>query len=160
VLHPKPGDKFSRADDGAVVLALEHAGTRVLLVSDLGPAGQKTLLNRHSDLSADILVTGLPTAGEPISDELIEAVQPQAIIVCDADFPAAERASPGLCQRLAWTGVPVLYTRSCGSVEIRITRRGWRLVPMEGRRFIGTGDRAIDKDFKEQTPALLAIEFG
>jgi ComEC/Rec2-related protein len=40
VLHPEVEDKFPRADDGAVVLKTTIAGTRILLLSELGHHGQ------------------------------------------------------------------------------------------------------------------------
>src|SRR5206468_7028891 len=47
VLHPAKAEKFSRADDSALVLFSEIRGKRILLLSDLGRAGQNAVLNRH-----------------------------------------------------------------------------------------------------------------
>lgn len=120
VLHPAADDNFSQADDGALVLLGKFHGTRVLLLSDLGRRGQEILLNRSNDLRADIVVTGLPVQTEPISDALLDAIQPKVIIVADSEFPATERAKPPLRERIEARGVPVFYTRTAGAVTIRI----------------------------------------
>lgn len=134
VLHPNGDDRFGRADDGAIVLSGSVRGTRVLLLSDLGRAGQKALLERTPDLRADIVIAGLPAADEPLSDELLRAIQPQLIIVSDSEFPISERASPKLRQRLRQTGLPVLYTQDSGALTLEFRHRGWQLRAMNGTR--------------------------
>lgn len=125
-LHPEADDSFSQADDAAAVLRADLAGTRVLLLSDLGKAGQNALMQRTADLRADIVVTGLPAASEPLADGLLDVIQPKLIVVADSDYPATERASITLKERLARRGIPVLCTRETGAVEIEFRPRGWR----------------------------------
>jgi beta-lactamase superfamily II metal-dependent hydrolase len=134
VLHPEPGDRFSQADDNALVLSAVIGGKRVLLLSDLGRPGQDALLQRTPDLRADILVTGLPVQLEAISDALLDATQPRVIIVADSEFPAVERASPKLHERLARRRVPVVYTRSTGAATIEWRKNEWELRTMSGIR--------------------------
>ncbi len=132
VLHPEPDDRFSQADDNALVCVATIRGTRVLLLSDLGHPGQNALLERIPDLRADIVVTGLPTQTEAVSDALLEAVQPKLIIVADAEFPASERATPRLRERLAAKVVPVVYTRSAGAATLEFRKNGWELHTTSG----------------------------
>lgn len=127
VLHPESGDSFSRADDAALVLSGEFAGISVLLVSDLGYSGQQALLQRGGDLRADILITGLPSVGEPVCDALLDAVQPKAILVCDSEFPAAERIDASVRQRLERRNVPVVCTHVSGVLKLTLRRQGWTL---------------------------------
>lgn len=137
VLHPEPADHFPQADDNALVLYGIFHGARVLLLSDLGRPGQSALLERAPDLRADIIVTGLPASGDALRDTLLDALQPCVIIVSDSDFPATRRASPKLCERLARRNIPVLYTRSAGSVTIEFGRNQWTLRTMSGIRLTG-----------------------
>ena len=134
VLHPQPDDRFSQADDNALVLSAVIGGQRVLLLSDLGRPGQDALLERTPDLRADIVVTGLPVQREALSDALLDAIQPTVIIVVDSEFPPAERASPKLRERLARRKVPVLYTRSTGSATIEWRKGNWGVRTMSGIR--------------------------
>jgi competence protein ComEC len=135
VLHPDTTDHFPRADDNALVLSRDFAGVRVLLLSDLGSLGQSALLNRSPELRADIVVSGLPTGGEALSDALLDALQPRLIIVTDSEFPARERAPAKLKDRLAKRNVPVVYTRSTGAVTIEIRGSRWEVRSMGGLKF-------------------------
>jgi competence protein ComEC len=134
VLHPQAGDRFSQADDNALVLSSVLGGQRILLLSDLGRPGQDALLERTTDLRADIVVTGLPVKQEALSDALLDAIQPRVIIVADSDYPAAERASPKLRERLAQRKVPVIYTRSTGTATVEWGEHGWEIRTMSGVR--------------------------
>lgn len=120
VLHPAASDKFERGDDNAVGLRGEFHGVRVLLLSELGPLGQRALLERGQDLRADIIVAGMPAQGEPLSDNLLAAVQPRLIVLTDAEFPVSQRVRPQLRARLERHGVPVLRLSETGSLTLLI----------------------------------------
>ncbi len=132
VLHPGPEDRYTRADDAALVLQATLHGTRVLLLSDLGRAGQQALLERTPDLHADIVVSGLPATGEALSDALLEAIQPRLIIISDSELPASERARPQFRERLARKNVPLLYTRWSGAATLEFSQRGWAVRTISG----------------------------
>jgi competence protein ComEC len=135
VLHPEATNNFPRADDNALVLLGNYSGTRVLLLSDLGRAGQDALLARTNDLRADIVVAGLPNAGEPLCDELLAAIEPKVIVVADSEFPATRRAGFELKARLAGQKAPVIFTRTAGAVTIRARPDYWELRTMDGQKF-------------------------
>jgi competence protein ComEC len=137
-LHPAAGENFPRADDNALVLSGNFHGTPILLLSDLGRDGQGAVLAHTNDLRADIVIAGLPNDGEPLGDELLEAVQPKVIVVVDSEFPATGRAGSQLKERLAGRKVPVIYTRSAGAVTILIRPKGWELRTMDGQKFSST----------------------
>jgi competence protein ComEC len=132
VLHPEAGERFSRGEDSSVVLEGVFYGTKVVLLSDLGRPGQAALLERNPGLRADIVIAGIPTTGEPVSDALLDAVQPRLIIVTDSQFPVANRASAKLCGRLERRGVPVVYTRMAGALTIGLGKKGWELRDVNG----------------------------
>jgi len=119
------------------VLLGNFHGTRILLLSDLGRAGQSDLLARTNDLRADIVVAGLPTEGEPLCAALIEAIQPKVIVIADSEFPATRRASRALKERLRQTEIQVFYTRNSGAVKIEAVQTGWKLQTMDGQEFQG-----------------------
>jgi beta-lactamase superfamily II metal-dependent hydrolase len=134
VLHPEKSDRFSKADDAAVVLRGAFGHTRVLLLSDLGRAGQDALLERTPDLRADIVVTGLPSTGEALGDALLDRIQPRVIVVADSELPASERARAPFRDRLARRGIPVLYTRFTGAATIEFRGNNWELRTMNGSK--------------------------
>ena len=135
ILSPAATNNFPRADDNALVLLGNFYGAKILLLSDLGRAGQGELLSRTNDLRADIVVAGLPDEGEPLSDSLLNAVQPKIIVIADSEFPANRRASRELKNRLAPNNISVIYTRDSGAVKIIADKSGWKLQAMDGQEF-------------------------
>ena len=132
VLHPTPEDHFTRADDAALVLRATLHGTRLLLLSDLGRAGQRSLLDRTPDLRADIVVSGLPATGEALGDALLEAIQPRLIVISDSEFPVSERANQQLRERLARKNIPLIFTRWTGAATLEFNSSGWKIRTIAG----------------------------
>jgi len=137
VLWPPASSGLPRADDNALVLLGNFSGTRILLLSDLSHFGQSALLSQTNDLHADIVVAGLPADGEPLSDALADAIQPQVIVIADSGFPPTRRASRKLKDRLEQRATPVVYTRNSGAVKIVVNKAGWTLLAMDGQKFQG-----------------------
>ena len=132
VLHPDDSDRFQQADAAAVALLGVIDDVRVLLLSDLGKPGQNVLLNRYPDLHAEIVVSGIPNQTEPLADALLDALQPRLIIITDSEYPAAQRASGKLRERLAMRAMPVLYTRETGAITLSIAHGRWSALGMNG----------------------------
>jgi beta-lactamase superfamily II metal-dependent hydrolase len=135
ILHPNGTNNFARSDDNALVAFGKFHSTKILLLADLSRAGQYDLLSRTNDLHADIVVAGLPQEDEPLSEALIEAIQPKIIIIADSEFPATRRANARLRERLARKNVPVIYTRNSSAVTIVSDASGWNLRTMDGQKF-------------------------
>ena len=119
VLHPADDTNFPQADDNAVVLLGEIFGNRVLLLSDLGLAGQNALLNRCPGLRADIIVTGLPRESEPVADGFLDVIQPKTIIIADSE---QERTPERLRNRLAQRDIQVIYTSDSAAVTFTFSK--------------------------------------
>lgn len=124
VLHPHRTDKFARADDGAIVLMGIIRGTRILLLSDLGLAGQEVLLEREPHLQADLVVAGIPSQDEPLCDQLLDRIQPRFIVLSASALAPGEQALEPLRARLAQRGIPVLYTSEAGTVHFYFSNSG------------------------------------
>jgi len=137
VLHPSDGDRFPLADDSALVLRGQWSGVRVLLLSDLGGLGQQALIERETDLRADIVVSGLPGKSEPLIDELLDRIQPQIIILSTGNRPVSEQASAPVLDRLRRRGVPVVDTDRDGSVTLDMNSAGWKVRTQAGRSWRG-----------------------
>lgn len=131
VLHPVNSDEFSQADDKAIVLRGSVFGKKILLLSDLGRRGQNALLERHEDLRADIVVSGLPAQGEPLSDALLKKIQPGLIIITDCEFPATARAPRKLRERLSKQTARVIYCRDVGAVALKFDPDGFHILPRD-----------------------------
>jgi competence protein ComEC len=134
ILWPSSTNNFPRADDSALVLLGNLHGTKILLLSDLGRAGQSALLAQTNDFRADIVVTGLPNDGEPLCDVLLDAIQPKIIVIADSEFPAGRRANRALRDRLAQKQIPVIYTSVSGAATIITGNHGCTLQTMDGQK--------------------------
>jgi len=132
VLHPAAGDRLPQAADNTLVLCGHLNGCRVLLLSDLGKPGQHLLLSRENQLAADVVVAGLPNQSEPLAEALLDAVDPQLIVVTDSEYPATQRASPKLRARLESHGIPILYTRDTGAITLTSKPGSWSVRTMNG----------------------------
>jgi competence protein ComEC len=142
VLHPESRDHFAQADDNTLVFAGEFHDTRILLLSDLGKGGQNLLLQRESDLRADIVIAGWSHQNEPLGDALLDSIDPSVLIVCDAEYPAAARVSEPTRGRLARRKTPVVYTSENGAVTLALRASGWDLSTMNGLRLSGKAGSA------------------
>jgi competence protein ComEC len=137
VLHPAADDHFNQADENAIVLRGEINGVRILLLSDLGKAGQRALVGRGQDVRADIVISGAPAQGEPLGEELLAAIQPALIILQEDTLPAHRRTRAQRHERLAQRGVPVVSTTDDGTATIVLRPGGWEVSTTKGKRWSG-----------------------
>lgn len=120
LLHPPKASGLSRADDKAMVLFREIHGVKILLLSELGRLGQRMLAERHPDLKADIIVTGLPNDDEPVKDYLLSMLEPKLLIVRTSRRDLSEYGGRELRERLDSHSFPVFYTSDVGGVTLRV----------------------------------------
>jgi hypothetical protein len=66
---------------------------------------------------------------------LLDAIQPKLIAVADSEFPATERASGQLRERLDQRKIPVLYIRQTGGLEFNFNSRGWKVTGGDGSAY-------------------------
>jgi ComEC/Rec2-related protein len=132
VLHPERSRQFDDADDNALVFWRNINGHSVLLLSELGRSGQDSLLEKHPDLRAEIVVAGLPAKDEPLSEPLLRRIGPRLIIIADSELPATRRAPARLRRRLAGQAAPVVYCRDTGALKLTLRPGGWDLQSAAG----------------------------
>jgi ComEC/Rec2-related protein len=142
VEHPSADDQFSQADDNAVALSARTAGQSILFLSSLGRSGQDALVKRHPDLRADIVIAGLPVRDEPLSEPLLDLLDPKTIIVADSETPASRRAPQKLQERLARRNARVFYCHYFGSLTLVFRATGWRIEDVNGNEVRATAARS------------------
>ncbi len=126
VLYPGASRPFSLADDNALVLRQHLGGLSVLLLSDLARAGAGALLEQVAELQSDLVITGLPSRGEPLPPELLERIQPRLIVVADDEHPATARASRRLKERLRASGCRVVFTSELAQPFVKLRLKAGR----------------------------------
>jgi competence protein ComEC len=124
VLSPPPGVVASRADDNALVLAVEYGPTRVLLMSDAGETVEKRLLKDYSDLRAQVIVKGQHSKESSCTAEFLDAVRPETIVQVVNTGDSHRYPEPALRDRLTARGITYLRTDDDGAVTIRLTPKG------------------------------------
>lgn len=132
VLHPGRGEAPGPAgEDSPLVMRGEFNGVRVLWVPPLGIRGQDTLLRQagREGLRADLLLAGVSSSSEALSDPFLEAVSPRVILLLEASLPAASRAGPGLKRRVGGRGCPVWSVREWGTLSLELTGGRIRVHP-------------------------------
>ena len=137
VLHPEKEDSGSSSDQSTLVLRWNIAGTRLLFLSDLSQYGQSVLANREPDLAADVVVAGLPDTSEPLTDGFVRLVHPRLVVITDAEYPAGQRASVRLRERLRAAvdpRVPILYTSDTRALTFLWRGAHWTVSDPSGRR--------------------------
>jgi competence protein ComEC len=136
ILHPTETDQSPQGDDGALVRFGEFHGVKILLLSDLGRAGQNLLLERSTNnLHADIVVSGIPTQTDPLCEALLDAVRPRLIIVADSELPATARASQKLKDRLSRRNTTIINTRDAGAVTLSLRPGGCEIITANNQHF-------------------------
>lgn len=135
VLHPGE-NSFARADDNSVVLRGEIHGWRILLLSELGRAGQRELARSGQDLRADIVITGAPEQDEPMEADLLAHIQPRMILIGNTAGFVNARAESRLMQRLRKTGIPTFSTSRHGALNLEIDSEQCVVRAASGRELI------------------------
>jgi competence protein ComEC len=136
VLNPPPGVVASRADDNALVLAVEYGPTRVLLMSDAGETVEKRLLKDYSDLSAQVIVKGQNSKESSCTSDFLDAVKPETVVQVVNTGDSHRYPEPALRDRLTARGIACLRTDDDGAVTIRLTKNGY-----EVRTFVKGDDK-------------------
>lgn len=145
ILYP-PGDLLaSTSDDKLLVLLMESCGTRVLMLSDSGPAAFEWLLqNKPGEISADIVILGRHRSGGLPEASFLRAVKPSLLIATASEFPSNETIDEDWASMVTGLGIKLLRQDQTGGVSIHIGKEG----------FVAKG--FLDAEtFSQPPPALL-----
>ena len=121
VLHPHAGRLPALGDDAALVMQLRCGLHRVLLASDIGISVERELLAAKVDLRSDILVKGLHSREDSCSDEFLDAVAPQWVVISCGDAALRTPALLAMLGRIEAHGASLLRTDMQGAVTVRMT---------------------------------------
>lgn len=125
-LNPRAGTKHDRSDDNSLVLALEYAGTRVLLTSDIGETVERELV-AGGDCRAQVLIKGRHSAEQSGTDAFLDAVRPEVVIQSVGTLPSNRYLQPDLRDRLRARGTKFYRTDECGAVTVRLNDTGYTI---------------------------------
>ena len=97
---------------------------------------QSAWLERYGDLQVDVLIASLNSDGSLLKSNLIEALQPEWVIINSGKYPAYQRMPEKVKLRiLKKAGISkVLDTQEMGTIEIRVHRRKLSIAPLREAR--------------------------
>jgi len=132
VLYPPAGHDPRVADDGALVLAFELGGWRVLALSDAGPAAEAWMLaNFPAAIPCDLLLKGQHDSGTAMLPGFARAASPRLAILASADFPPGASVPEETRDLLRSVGARVINLAESGAVTI-----GFRESVLEASAFL------------------------
>jgi ComEC/Rec2-related protein len=119
VLYPPSDVTENDADDKVLVARLDAGRSRVLFLSDAGPAAQSWLIEHARDqLKSDVLVSGRHRSGIPISAEFLDAVRPILLVTTGANDPESEAPDPNWVSMIGDRGTRLIRQDVTGAVRM------------------------------------------
>jgi len=114
ILHPPASLREDKADDKALIVLLEAAGTRILLLSDSGPPAWERL----DGVKAEVLVVGRHHSGILPEAEFLQKTGIRAVVASAAGFPAQEPIDESWASMLREKNIVLFRMDETGAVEI------------------------------------------
>ncbi len=127
ILHPPTGIIAAKSDDKVVVSILETYGTKVLFLSDAGPATWRWLeQNNAEDMKANIVVAGRHFSGMAPDAAFLSKVNPDIVIATASAFPANEPIDSAWAAALRDLGIELFRQDETGAVQVSIFENGYK----------------------------------
>jgi competence protein ComEC len=122
-------DAVADANEISVVVLLRFGGFAALLTGDASAEVERLLVDRHGDaLRAPVLKAGHHGSRTSTSDEWLDAVRPELVVVSAGRGNRYGHPAPEVVKRLVDRGIEIARTDHEGSVSLRV-------VPVDGRRW-------------------------
>jgi ComEC/Rec2-related protein len=126
ILYPPENLVAKTSDDKVLVTLLEACGTRVLFLSDAGPATYRWLLeNCREEIAADVVVMGRHNSGMPTEASFLHAVHPSLLVATAADFPSSETLDAEWAEMVRRLNIRLFRQDETGAVTIRFGKNGF-----------------------------------
>ncbi|MBA2431617.1 MAG: ComEC/Rec2 family competence protein [Chthoniobacterales bacterium] len=127
VLFPPPGFAGRAADDQAMVVQLIIANQwRVLLVSDIGEAAERMLLESNVDLASHVMIKGQHHTGPPGTAEFLQRVRPQLVVAAVPIYADRGRLLEDWAEMVRAQGVHLFRQDRSGAVTLRFQEQRWQ----------------------------------
>ena len=125
ILHaPDPLAHDALADERVAVYRLHWRGWKILFTSDAGMGTELRMLDRLTDVAADVIIAGRHRTDFSLCDRFVDAVNPRAIIASNAAHPEGEAVPPHAIAYWKSLGIRVIDQRESGGVTLRVDERG------------------------------------
>ena len=126
ILYPPSDLVAATADDKSLVALVDSSPTRVLILSDAGPAAFEWLLqNQRSAIAADIVILGRHHSGAPPEASFLRAVNPSLVVAAAAGFPSNQPIDEDWASMVQNLGIHLFRQDRTGAAVIRLERQGY-----------------------------------
>jgi competence protein ComEC len=133
VLYPFPDRKFGRSSDNALVLRVTVGRTRVLMMSDAGETVERLLLERGTDVRAEVVIKGQNEREASCTEDFLAAVDPDVVVAAVSARDMKRYPRPELRDWLAESGIPYWRTDEWGAITVRLRPDGYELSAIRER---------------------------
>lgn len=107
------------SNENSLCILFETENCVILITGDRSGFGERMLLRQFALPDVDILVAGHHGSRDSTSEELLDAVQPETVLISVSEDNSYGHPDPGLLQRLEERGCAVYRTDECGTITIR-----------------------------------------
>ncbi len=136
-LYPLEDVSFRDGDGnhGSMLLRYTYGGTKALFTGDLGSLDERLLVERETELSADILKVSHHGSKNASELEFLESAAPRAAVISCGKGNIYGHPSPETLERLGTVTEYVYRTDLDGSVIVTLSGNGdWKLETMAGQK--------------------------
>ena len=107
------------SNENSLCILFETENCDILITGDRSVFGERMLLRQYELPDVDILVAGHHGSGYSTSEELLDAVAPETVLISVSAENNYGHPDSGLLQRLEERGCNVYRTDLCGTITIR-----------------------------------------
>jgi beta-lactamase superfamily II metal-dependent hydrolase len=121
---PDPLAQNAIADERVAIFKLHWRGWKILLTSDAGMGAELALLDVGTDVTADVIIAGHHRGDLTLSDQFLDAVDPQVIVASNSAFPIEERLIPRRVAYWKSRDIKVIDQAKSGGVTVLVEDSG------------------------------------
>ncbi len=107
------------SNENSLCILFETENCDILITGDRSGFGERMLLRTAELPDVDILVAGHHGSGNSTTEELLDAVTPETVLISVSEDNNYGHPDPALLQRLEERGCIVYRTDLCGTITIR-----------------------------------------
>jgi competence protein ComEC len=107
------------SNENSLCILFETENCAILITGDRSGFGERMLLRKHALPDVDILVAGHHGSGDSTTEELLDTVTPETVLISLSEDNNYGHPDPSLLQRLTERGIEILRTDIHGTIDIR-----------------------------------------
>lgn len=107
------------SNENSLCILFETENCDILITGDRSAFGERMLLRQYELPDVDILVAGHHGSADSVSEELLQAVRPESVLISVSKDNNYGHPAPELLQRLEQYGCTVYRTDESGTITVR-----------------------------------------